>query len=132
MNSTRIARLIAKPKMIVRLFLAAIALTTVSSTAFAEPKAYEIVKYKGKAAGLTIALDYGAGYPEASKMRISEAGKTTHFMLDDSGEMHFVADKKTGGDKKIILTTEVGDAPLKVEGTYTSGGKTIAFTLQRM
>lgn len=104
-----------------------------SSTAFAEAKAYEVVKYRGEAGGVSFALDYGDGYIEASEMRIIEKGKTTRFMLDTSGEMmHFVPDKKDGTDRRIVLKLGIDEAPgNKIEGTYAAAGKTIKFTLRR-
>ena len=58
-------------------------------SALAEPKAYEVVKYKGIAEGMIFALDFGDGYPDASEMRVTDrkSGKSTRFGLDDSGEM---------------------------------------------
>ena len=41
-------------------------------SAVAEPKAYQMIKYKGKAEGVTIALDYAGGYQEASSMRVTD------------------------------------------------------------
>jgi hypothetical protein len=51
--------------------------------ASAEPKAYDTVFYKGKAAGLKIAFEFGHDYVEASNVKITESvsGKTTKFYL---------------------------------------------------
>jgi hypothetical protein len=104
-----------------------------SSSAFAEAKAYDVVNYRGKGGGVTFALDYGAGYVEASQMRITENGKTTRFMLDTSGQMlQFVPEKKDGTNRKVVLKLGMDDAPReKIEGTYTSAGKTIEFVLRQ-
>ena len=118
------------PRIFVSLGLSIILFSAFSTKAFGEAKAYDLIKYEVKVGRLTFALDYGAGYIEASEMRITEAGKTTRFRLNDSDEMQFVPDKKTSGDKKIILKLGRDDPPpAKIEGTYTAGGRTIAFVL---
>ena len=50
-----------------RVLLSVVALVCACESAVAEPKAYEVAKYKGKADGVSIALDYGDGYPDASR-----------------------------------------------------------------
>jgi hypothetical protein len=99
--------------------------------AFGEPKAYELVRYRGKAAGLTIAFDFANGYPEASEIRITKAGarQSRKFHLADSGEMRFVP--VTGRDRGdgVILKMTAFEQPEKVEGVYRVEGKTIPFTL---
>lgn len=116
-----------------RFFLALLFLITTPAPVFAEAKAYDLVKYTGSAGGVHFALDYGAGYVEASEMRITADGKTTRFKLDTSGEMmQFVPDRKEGSDRKVVLKLGVDDAPgAKIEGTYTSSGKTITFVLHQ-
>lgn len=110
----------------------ALLLSAFSSSAFAEGKAYDVIKYKAKVGSMTIALDYAAGYIEASELRITEAGKTTRFRLDESGEMHFVPDRKAAADKRVVLKLGIDDAPgPKIKGKYISGGETIAFVLVR-
>lgn len=119
-----------------RAFLAVVPLAFACLSAVAEPKAYEVVKYKGKAEGVTIALDYGAGYPEASRMWVTDrkGGKTTRFMLDESGEMRFVPKKPTAKKREVALMMSMDGGPLaeKIEGTYTVDGKQTKFTLQRI
>lgn len=68
----------------------------------AEPKAYELIKYRGKAEGLTIAFDYGCGYPEASEVRIKRGrnGKSTTFRLFGNEEMRFVPVKTAPAARK--------------------------------
>lgn len=103
-------------------------------TASAEPKAYDLVKYKGKAGGVTIAFDYGEGYPQASEVRITNAAskKTTRFVLDESGEMRFVPEKDKASGARVILQMSMDDeAPPKVNGSYTTNGKMVSFTLTR-
>ena len=114
------------PKLAVALALIAFALP-----AFAEPKAYELVRYRGKAAGLTIAFDFGAGYPEASEVRIAKAGArlSRKFRLDDSGEMRFVPVKDRSGADEVSLKMSPYDQPEKVEGVHRAGGKTLPFRL---
>jgi hypothetical protein len=96
-------------------------------------KAYEVVKYKGKAEGVTIALDFGDGYVEASHMWVTErkSGKRTRFMLDESDEMRFVPQKPSAQKKEVVLKMGRDDGPAeKIEGTYTVDGKVIQFTLR--
>ena len=104
-------------------------------SAVAEPKAYEVVKYKGKAESVTIALDFGDGYVDASHMWITDrkSGKTTRFMLDESSEMRFVPKKPTAQKKEVVLKMGRDDGPAeKIEGTYTVDGKVTLFTLRRI
>lgn len=72
-------------------FLAGVVLVFAGLSALAEPKAYEVVKYKGKAEGMTFALDDGDGYPHPSEMRVTDrkSGKTTRFGLDDAVKCDF-------------------------------------------
>ena len=51
--------------------------------ASAEPKAYDTVFYKGKAAGPKIVFEFDHGHVEASNVKITESasGKTTKFYL---------------------------------------------------
>ena len=106
--------------------------------AFGEPKAYELFRYRGKAAGLTIAFDYASGYADASKLRITNArtGKTTRFVLDDEGDtqLRFVPDKnRDGGDEVIFkLKSSSGSDDGKFSGVYRVAGKTIPFTLKEL
>ena len=117
-------------RLLVALTFIAFSLSTV-----AEPKAYELFRYRGKAAGLTIAFDYASGYPEASKLRITETrtGKTTRFVLDEEGDMQlrFVPEKdRAGGDEVIFkLKPSSGEDDGKFSGVYHTGGKAISFTL---
>jgi hypothetical protein len=121
-----------KPRTFLPLVLAIILISTFSASAFAEAKAYEVVKYKGKVGSMVIAFDYANGYVDASEVRVTETGKTIRFRLDGSGEMHFVPDKKAGAEKKIILKLGVDDAPpTKIEGSYISVGRTTAFVLEQ-
>ena len=116
------------------LFIAAV-LFFACRSAVAEPKAYELVKYKGKAEGLIFALDFGDGYPDASEMRVTDrkSGKSTRFGLDDSSEMRFVPEKQGTGKREIVLKMNSnGGPPDKVDGTYTVEGKQTQFTLRRI
>jgi hypothetical protein len=117
----------------VKLFVA-FALVALSVPAFGEPKAYDLVRYRGKAEGLTIAFDFGNGYPQASEVRIAEGNgrKSKRFVLDESGEMHFVPEKDRSSGEGVTLKMSPDDAaPAKVEGIYRAGGKAIFFSLTR-
>lgn len=114
-------------------FLAVVVLLVACRSAVAEPKAYEVVKYKGKAEGVTIAFDFGDGYVEASHLWVTErkSGKTTRFMLDESDEMRFVPKKPSAQKKEVALKMGRDDGPAeKIEGTYTVDGRVIQFTLR--
>ena len=118
-----------------RASFAVLVLVFACRSAVAEPKAYEVVKYKGKAEGVTIALDYGDGYPGASHIWVTDrkSGKTTRFMLDESGEMRFVPKKPSAQKKEVVLNMGREDGPAeKIEGTYTVDGKVIQFTLRKI
>lgn len=103
-------------------------------SAHAEPKAYDLVKYRGKADSLTIAFDFADGYPEASEIRITEAGghKSKRLVLDGSGEMHFVPenDRSTGVGVTLKMSADEA-APEKIIGIYRVGAQTILFQLTR-
>jgi hypothetical protein len=114
---------------------AVVVLVFACRSAVAEPKAYEVVKYKGKTEGVTIALDYGDGYPDASHMWVTDrkSGKTTRFMLDESGEMRFVPKKPGAQKREIVLKMSMDDGPAeKIEGIYTVDGKQTDFTLRKI
>jgi hypothetical protein len=118
-----------------RALFAAALLVFACRSAVAEPKAYEVVKYQGKAEGVTIALDFGDGYVDASHMWVTErkSGKSTRFMLDESGEMRFVPKKPSARKKEVALKMGRDDGPAeKIEGTYTVDGKVIQFTLRKI
>jgi hypothetical protein len=98
----------------------------------AEPKAYDVVKFRGKAGAVTVAFDYADGYYEASELHTIQGGKTTKFKMDSTGNgtMTFVPEK--GGGKSVTVQIDYEQtAPRKVTGTYTSGGKSVEFTLTK-
>ena len=114
-----------------------LALLALAQPAFADPKAYELFKYRGKAEGLTIAFDFAAGYPEASEVRIKQGrrGKTTRFVLadEDKMQMQFVPEKnRASGDEVTIELSPDDGSDDKVNGAYRAGGKTIRFTLTEL
>ena len=118
-----------------RALFAVVMLLVACQSVVAEPKAYEVVKYKGTANGVTIALDYGDGYPQASHMLVTDrkSGKTTRFMLDESGEMRFVPKKPSAQKREVVLKMSMDDGPAeKVDGTYTVDGKQTQFTLRKI
>jgi hypothetical protein len=92
--------------------VALIAVRLVVPFASAEPKAYDTVFYKGKAAGLRIVFEFGHGYVEASNVKITESasGKTTKFYLSGrdgqmgTGKMRFAPVK--GAKKEVLLETD--------------------------
>jgi hypothetical protein len=118
-----------------RFFLLFAVLALVSRSAFAEAKAYEVVKYKGKAEGVTIAVDYGDGYPQATKMTVTDKkrGKSRRFVLDDSGELRFVPENDRHGKTEVVLKMSIDDSPeATIESTYTVDGKQTQITLRKI
>jgi hypothetical protein len=106
--------------------------------ASAEPKAYDTVFYKGKAAGLKIVFEFGQSHVEASNVKITESasGKTTKFYLSGrDGEMgidkmRFAPVK--GPKKEVLLEIDpFGDPRSTVKGSYTTASKTVPFTLTK-
>jgi hypothetical protein len=89
--------------------VALVAVRLVVPFASAEPKAYDAVFYKGKAAGLKIVFEFDHGYVEASNVKITESasGKTTKFYLSGrdgqmgTGEIRF--DPAKGAKKEVLL-----------------------------
>ena len=116
--------------MQLRVLFTVVVLIFACGSAVAEPKAYEVVKYKGKAEGMIFALDYADGYQEASRMWVTDRnGKTTRFMLDESGEMRFIPKKPGSTKREVVLKMGDDDGP-NIEATYTVDGKAIKFTLR--
>ncbi len=129
------------------------AISAFAVTAFAEPKAYDVVKYSGKTAdGLTIAFDFADGYPQASEIKITtpasgkDKGTTTTFALDNdsSGEdsMYFgpgrtgVNQTKPNGGKQppefVVLQMSMdGEPQNKVEGVYHNARGETKFKLTK-
>jgi hypothetical protein len=108
--------------------------------ASAEPKAYDTVFYKGKAAGLKIAFEFGHDHVEASNVKITESasGKATKFYLSGrdgqmgTSKMRFAPVKGDKAKKEVFLEIDpFGDPPSTVKGTYTAAGKTVPFTLKK-
>ena len=106
----------------------------------AEPKAYDTVFYKEKAAGLKIAFEFGHGSVEASNVKITESasGKSTKFYLSGRDEqmgtsrMRFFPVKGDKARKEVFLEMDpFGDPPSTLKGTYTVAGKTVPFTLKK-
>jgi hypothetical protein len=109
--------------------------------ASAKPKAYDTVFYKGKAAGLKIAFEFGHGYVEASSVKITESasGKTTKFYLSGrdgqmgTSKMRFVPVRGDKAKRKEVFLEmdPFGDPTSTINGTYTAAGKTVPFTLKK-
>ena len=106
--------------------------------ASAEPKAYDTVFYKGKAAGLKIVFEFDHGYVEASNVKItgSASGKTTKFYLSGrdgqmgTGKMRFAPVK--GAKKEVLLEMDPFGNPMSsVNGSYITADKTVPFTLTK-
>ncbi|HEY0369462.1 MAG TPA: hypothetical protein VGC85_07685 [Chthoniobacterales bacterium] len=113
-----------------------LAFAAFNNSAAAEPKAYDLVKYRGQAGTLTITFDFADGYEQASEIRVTDTRtkKTTRFKLDDNGNQRFVPAMTMGRrHEEILLKMNLDDAsaPEQVEGTYRSVGKNIRFTLTR-
>src|SRR5262245_41649492 len=118
--------------------VALVAVRLVVPFASAEPKAYDAVFYKGKAADLKIVFEFDHGHVEASNVKITESasGKTTKFYLSGrdgqmgTGKIRFAPAK--GAKKEVLLEVDpFGDPPSTVQGSYTAAGKTVPFTLRR-
>ena len=118
--------------------VALIAVRLVVPFASAEPKAYDTVFYKGKAAGLKIVFEFDHAHVEASTVKITEpaSGKTTKFYLTGrdgqmgTGKIRFAPMK--GAKKEVLLEMDpFGDPLSTVKGSYTAAGKTVPFTLTR-
>src|SRR5207244_6809492 len=92
-----------------RVTVTLIAVRLVVPFASAEPKAYDTVFYKGRAAGLRIVFEFDHGHVEASNVKITESasGKTTKFYLTGrdgqmgTGKIRFAPVK--GTRKEVLL-----------------------------
>jgi hypothetical protein len=118
--------------------VAPIAVRLVVPFASAEPKAYDTVFYKGKAAGLKIVFEFGQSHVEASNVKITESasGKTTKFYLSGrdeqtaTGKIRFAPVK--GAKKEVLLEMDpFGDPRSTIKGSYTTASKTVPFTLTK-
>ena len=118
--------------------MALIAVRLVVPFASAEPKAYNTVFYKGKAAGLRIVFEFDHGHVEASNVKITESasGKTTKFYLTgrdrqmETGKIRFAPAK--GAKKEVLLEMDpFGDPQSTIKGSYTTTGETVSFTLTK-
>ena len=108
--------------------------------ASAEPKGYDTIFYKGKAAGLKIAFEFCHSYVETSNVKITESasGKTAKFYLSGrdgqmgTSRMRFAPVRGDKAKKEVFLEIDpFGDPPSTVQGSYTATGKTVPFTLTR-
>ena len=118
--------------------VALIAVRLIVPFASAEPKAYDTVFYKGKAAGLRIVFEFDHGHVEASNVKITESasGKTMKFYLSGrdgqtgTGKIRFAPSK--GAKKEVLLEMDpFGDPLSTVKGSYTAARKTVPFTLTK-
>ena len=118
--------------------VALIAIRLIVPFTSAEPKAYDIILYKWKAAGLKIVFEFDHDHVEASTVKITESasGKTTKFYLSGrdeqmgTGKLRFAPVK--GAKKEVLLEIDpFGDPPSTVKGSYTTAGKTVPFTLTK-
>jgi hypothetical protein len=102
----------------------------VSLTALPAQKAYDMVKYVGTMGDRQIVLEFADGYPEASVLKVREAKKTAEYHPDGSGEMRFVAEKKSAGT--ITLKMDPNEpAPATVTGKWEADGKAESFKLTK-
>ena len=108
--------------------------------ASAEPKAYDTVFYKGKAAGLKIAFEFGHLHVEVSNVKITESasGKATKFYLSGRdgqtgvSKLRFLPVRGDKAKKEVFLEMDpFGDPPSTVKGTYIAAEKTVPFTLKK-
>jgi hypothetical protein len=118
--------------------VALVAVRWVIPFASAEPKAYDTVFYKGKAAGLRIVFEFDHAHVEASNVKITESasGKTTKFYLSGrdgqmgTGKIRFAPVK--GARKEVLLEMDpLGNPPSPIKGSYMAAGKTVPFTLTK-
>jgi hypothetical protein len=121
-----------------RVTVTLIAVRLVVPFASAEPKAYDTVFYKGRAAGLRIVFEFDHGHVEASNVKITESasGKTTKFYLTGrdgqmgTGKIRFAPVK--GTKKEVLLEMDpFADPESTIKGSYTAAGKTVPFTLTK-
>ena len=121
-----------------RVTVTLIAVRLVVPFASAEPKAYDTVFYKGRAAGLRIVFEFDPGHVEANNVKITESasGKTTKFYLTGrdgqmgTGKIRFAPVK--GTRKEVLLEMDpFADAESSIKGSYTAAGKTVPFTLTK-
>ncbi len=121
-----------------RVTVTLIAVRLVVPFASAEPKTYDTVFYKGRAAGLRIVFEFDHGHVEASNVKITESasGKTTKFYLTGrdgqmgTGKIQFAPVK--GTRKEVLLEMDpFADAESSIKGSYTAAGKTVPFTLTK-
>ncbi len=121
-----------------RVTVTLIAVRLVVPFASAEPKAYDTVFYKERAAGLRIVFEFDHGHVEASNVKITESasGKTTKFYLTGrdgqmgTGKIRFAPVK--GTRKEVLLEMDpFADAESSIKGSYTAAGKTVPFTLTK-
>ncbi len=125
-------------RVTVTLIAVRLAVRLVVPFASAEPKAYDTVFYKGRAAGLRIVFEFDHGHVEASNVKITESasGKTTKFYLTGrdgqmgTGKIRFAPVK--GTRKEVLLEMDpFADAESSIKGSYTAAGKTVPFTLTK-
>jgi hypothetical protein len=121
-----------------RVTVTLIAVRLVVPFASAEPKAYDTVFYKGRAAGLRIVFEFDHGHVEASNVKITESasGKTTKFYLTGrdgqmgTGKIRFAPVK--GTKKEVLLEMDpFADPESTIKASYTAAGKTVPFTLTK-
>src|SRR5215467_11902363 len=108
--------------------------------AFAAPKAYDTVFYKGKTSRLKIVFEFGHLHVEESNVKVTEAAtrRTTKFYLSGrdsqagTGKMRFDPVNGNRTKKEVLLEIDpFGDPPPTVTGTYITAGRTIPFTLKK-
>jgi hypothetical protein len=93
-------------------------------------KAYEVVKYAWKEGSLSVTFDYADGYPEASELTLSEAGKSVK-MQTEGGELNFqgkLADKPV---QVRVAMDPYAEAPATIEVTVVKGKDETKVTLKK-
>jgi hypothetical protein len=106
-----------------------VALLGLPVVSFAQ-KAYEVVKYAGKADAVSVSFDFADGYPEASELTVSSGGQQATLAAEGM-EMMFRG-SLAGKPVEVRLALDpMGAAPAKVEATVVTADGETKVTLQR-
>jgi hypothetical protein len=112
-----------------RLLFPLVALLALPVAALAQ-KAYEVVKYSGKAGAVAVSFDYADGYPEASELTLSEDGKIVK-MQPEGGEMNFQGTLANKPIQVRVAMDPYAEAPAAVEVTVVRGKDETKLTLKK-
>jgi len=97
----------------------------------ASPKAYDLVRYTGRAGHFKISFNYADGYPGASTLTVTDESTGAVTNLEHQSEsMAFVPEKPGGKITSVTFTIDVAaDTPEKMKGALVSERRRIFFTL---